>query len=101
VDNLNAKVLGIATDKLDEAQAELDDARKELNDATAEMNSGQEKLKEEQASTTKELAEYSKLLDEAIATKAAYAAVLVGLQADETALKAELKAYKDNKIQKN
>ena len=101
VDALNAKVLGIATDKLDEAQAELDDARKELNDATSEINSGQEKLKEEQETATKELAEYSKMLDEAMATKAAYAAVLVGLEADEAALKAELKAYKDNKVQKN
>lgn len=101
VDALNAKVLGIATDKLDEAQAELDDAKKELSDATSEINSGQEKLKEEQETTTKELAEYSKMLDEAMATKAAYAAILVGLQADETALNAELKAYKDNKVEKN
>ncbi len=98
VDALNAKVLGIATDKLDEAQAELDDAKKELNDAAAEINSGQEKLKEEQATTTEELAKYSKMLDEAIATKAAYAAILVGLQADEMALQAELKAYNDNKV---
>ena len=101
VDALNAKVLGIATDKLDEAQAELDDAKKELNDASADINSGQEKLKEEQTTTTEELAKYSKMLDEAIATKAAYAAILVGLQTDEMALKAELKAYEDNKIEKN
>jgi len=96
VDALNAKVLGIATDKLDEAQAELDDAKKELNDAKAEINSGQEKLKEEQATASEELAKYSKMLDEAIATKAAYAAILVGLQKDEKALQAELTAYKDN-----
>ncbi|MBE5880896.1 MAG: hypothetical protein E7289_01090 [Lachnospiraceae bacterium] len=101
VDALNAKVLGIATDKLDEAQAELDDAKKELNDAKAEINSGQEKLKEEQATASEELAKYSKMLDEAIATKAAYAAILVGLQTDEKALQAELKAYKDNKIPEN
>ncbi len=100
VDKLNAKVLGIATDKLDEAQAELDDARKELNDASAEINSGQEKLKEEQKTASEELAKYSQMLDEALATKAAYAAILVGLQADEKALNAELKAYKDNKVQK-
>ena len=58
----------------------------------------QEELKEQQATTTEELAKYSKMLDEAIATKAAYAAILVGLQTDEIALKAELKAYKDNKV---
>ena len=101
VDALNAKVLGIATDKLDEAQAELDDAKKELNDATSEINSGQEELKEQQETTTEELAKYSKMLDEAIATKAAYAAILVGLETDEKALQAELKAYKDNKVSKN
>ncbi len=101
VDALNAKVLGIATDKLDDAQAELDDARQELNDAESEINSGQEKLKDEQETATDELAKYSKMLDEAIATKAAYAARLVGLETDEMALKAELKAYKDNKVQKN
>lgn len=98
VDALNAKVLGIATDKLDEAQAELDDAKKELNDASAEINKGQEELKEQQATTTEELAKYSMMLDEAVATKAAYGAILVGLQTDEIALKAELKAYKDNKV---
>ena len=98
VDALNAKVLGIATDKLDDAQAELDDAKKELDDATSELNSGQEKLKEEQSNTTKELAKYSKMLDEALATKAAYAATLVGLQTNQLALETELKAYKDNKV---
>ena len=46
----------------------------------------------EKEAKTKELAEYSKMLDEAMATKAAYAAQLVGLQADETALKTERKA---------
>lgn len=101
VDALNAKVLGIATDKLDEAQAELDDAKRELDDASAEINNGQDELKEQQATTTEELAKYSKMLDEAIATKAAYAAILVGLQTDEIALNAELKAYKDNKVQES
>ena len=99
VDALNAKVLGIATDKLDEAQAELDDAKRELNDAASEINNGQEKLKEEQGTTTEELATYSKMLDEAIATKASYAAILVGLQTDEKALQMELEAYKENKVQ--
>ncbi len=98
VDALNAKVLGIATDKLDEAQAELDDAKKELDDATSEINSGQEELKEQQKTTTEELAKYSKMLNEAIATKASYAAILVSLQTDQAALKAELKAYNDNKV---
>ena len=98
IDKLNAKVLGIATDKLDEAQAELDDAKQELKDAEAELKSGKNKLKEEQDSATQELAEYSKMLDEAMATKAAYAAILVGLQTDQMALQTELDAYKDNKV---
>jgi len=100
VDKLNAKVLGIATDKLDEAQEELDDARAELNDAESELESGKNKLQDEQGKTTEELAKYSKQLDEAMATKAAYAAILVGLETDKIALEAELKAYKDNKVTK-
>ncbi len=100
IDKLNAKVLGIATDKLDEAQEELDDARAELSDAESELESGKNKLKDEQDATTEELAKYSKQLDEAMATKAAYAAILVGLETDKIALEAELKAYKDNKVTK-
>lgn len=101
VDKLNARVLGIATDKLDEAQAELDDARRELEDAEAELESGKDKLEEEQETKTEELAEYSKMLDEAMATKASFSARLVGLQTDQAALQAELKAYEDNKVKEN
>lgn len=98
IEKVNAQILGIAVDKLDEAQDKLDDAKKELKDAKAELKSNQEKLQTEQTDKTKELAEYSKLLDEAMATKAAYAAQLVGLRADETALQTEKKAYEENKI---
>ena len=98
IEKVNNQILGIAVDKLDDAQAELDDAKKKLKDAKAELKSNQEKLQTEQTDKTKELAEYSKMLDEAMATKAAYAAQLVGLQADETALKTERKAYVENKV---
>ena len=98
IEKVNNQILGIAVDKLDDAQAELDDTKKKLKDAKAELKSNQEKLQTEQTDKTKELAEYSKMLDEAMATKAAYAAQLVGLQADETALKTERKAYVENKV---
>lgn len=98
IEKVNNQILGITVDKLDDAQAELDDAKKKLKDAKAELKSNQEKLQTEQTDKTKELAEYSKMLDEAMATKAAYAAQLVGLQADETALKTERKAYVENKV---
>lgn len=101
IDKINAQVLGIATDKLDDAQAELDDAKKELADAKKELNSKKEELNKKQDESTQELAEFSKMLDEAMATKASYEAQLVGLKASQTALKTEKKAYKDNKVKSN
>lgn len=101
INKVNAKLAGIATDKLDEAQAELDDARADLKKAEADLESGKKELEDEQEKTTSELAKYSKMLDEAMATKAAYAAQLVSLQTDKAALEAEKKAYADNKVQEN
>lgn len=98
IDRVNARVLGLATDKLEDAQAELDDAKKDLKDAKSDLESGKKKLENEQDKTSKELAEYSKMLDEAMATKAAYAAQLVGLETNQKALQAEKKAYEDNKL---
>ena len=98
IDKVNARVLGLASDKLDDAQAELDDAKKDLKKAKSDLENGKEELSDKQDSTTKELAEYSKMLDEAMATKASYAAQLVGLETNKKALEAEKKAYEDNKI---
>lgn len=99
IDKINAQVLGIAEDKLDEAQAELDDAKSELNKGESELKKGKKELEEQQETTTNELAQYSKMLDEAMATKAAYSAQLTGLESSKMGLEAEKKAYEDNKIQ--
>ncbi len=98
IDQVNARVLGLATDKLDDAQAELDDAKQDLKKAKSDLESGKKELSDKQDSTSKELAEYSKMLDEAMATKASYAAQLVGLETNKKALEAEKKAYEKNKI---
>lgn len=101
IDIVNAKVLGLATDKLEEAQKELDDAKKELKDAKAELNKQKDNLSGKQDETTKELAKYSKMLDEAMATKVSYQTQVTSLEASKSALEAEKKAYKKNKVQKN
>lgn len=98
IDAINAKVLGLAQDKLDDAQAELDDAKADMRKGKADLEKGKQELEKQQEETTDELAEYSKMLDEAMATKAAYSAQLTGLKASKTGLEAEMKAYEDNKI---
>lgn len=101
IDEVNAKVLALANDKIDDAQAELDDAKKELNDAKKDLESGKKKLEEEQSKATEELADTSKMLDEAMATKAAYEAQKNGLLASQKALLAEKEAYEKNKVVEN
>ena len=98
---VNAKVMGLATDKLEEAQKKLDDAKKELDDAKSELNKQKDTLASKQADATGELAEYSKLLDEAMATKAAYQAQVMGLEASKKALESEKEAYDQNKVKSN
>ncbi len=98
IDRLNFKMRGLATDKLDEAQAKLDDGKKELADAKAKLHKGEKELATQQQEKSEELAEYSKVLDEAMATKAAYSSQLIGLQASQKALEMEKKAYEDNKL---
>lgn len=98
---VNAKVLGIATDKIEEAQKEIDDAKSELDKAQSDLKKQKGTLSNKQDETTKELAQFSKMLDEAMATKAAYNSQVTGLEASKKALEAEKKAYKDNKIEKN
>lgn len=101
IDKINDQVLGIATDKLADAQAELDDAKRDLKKAKSELKNGENELKEQQETTTQELAETSKMLDEAMATKVSYSAQLVGIKAEETALSTEKEAYEKNKVKEN
>lgn len=98
VDALNEKLaihvdgsLAEAKEKLDEASAELDQAQKQLED-------GKKTLEEEQTKTLDDLAAASQLLDEAMATRAAYSAQVTSIQANIAALNAELKAYEDGGI---
>ena len=48
IDDVNAKVLGIATDKLDDAQKELDDAKSELLNAKSELEEKKDELSKKQ-----------------------------------------------------
>jgi len=72
-----------------------------LSDAKAELEDKKAELEKQEADTTAELAAYSKMLDEAMATKAAYTTQVTSLKASQTALKAEKDAYKKNKVSSN
>ncbi|MBO4338049.1 MAG: efflux RND transporter permease subunit [Lachnospiraceae bacterium] len=101
IDDVNERIKSIAEEKLDDAQKEIDENKDKLSDAKSELKKNEKALAKKQADTSEELADNSKLLDEAMATKAAYGAQLVGLEADQKALETEKQAYKDNKVEES
>ncbi len=101
IDKINARIKGIAEDKLQEAQDKIDDGKRELADAKKKLKDGEKELASQKSTVPEQLAENSKLLDEAMATKAAYGAQVTGLEAQQQALELEKKAYKDNKVEES
>lgn len=93
VDALNDKLAAQVNSKLAETKAELVKAQSELDKAKNQLTASKDQLNEQQANTSTELAEASKLVDQALATQAAYQANLSTLQASKQALEMELAAY--------
>ncbi len=98
IDDVNGKVLEKTNKTLAKAKKELDDAEEKLREGKDELASQKQKLQEEQEEQSGELAKFSKLMNEAIATKQAYASNLTSLQAKKSALEMEKNAYKNNKV---
>ena len=98
IDEVNERILEKTDSKLAKAKKKLDKAEDKLAKAKEKVASGKEKLEGEQADKSNELGEYSKMLDEAMATKAAYSSQLASLKASRVALKTEKAAYKENKV---
>ncbi len=103
IDKINDKILDETNEKLAEArkqiqdaETQLEDGKKQLEDAKSELEKKQGDLKKTQSDTSRQLAEASLALDQAQATKAAYEANLMSLQASKAGLEAEQKAYKDS-----
>ncbi|MBQ8662686.1 MAG: efflux RND transporter permease subunit, partial [Eubacterium sp.] len=95
VDALNDKLAAQVNSKLAETKAELDKAQAELDKAKGQIADSKDALNEQQTATSTELAEASKLVDQALATQAAYQANLTTLQASKQALEMEYAAYEE------
>ncbi len=95
IDALNDDLAAYVDDSLADAKEQLDSASSEIGNAQAQLDTAKKTLEEQQSQTAKELAQTSQLLDEAMATRAAYSAQVTSLQASKAALQAEQKAYED------
>ena len=99
IDALNDDLAAYVDDSLSEAKEKLDSANSELTSAQSQLDASKKTLEEQQNSTSAQLAQTSQLLDEAVATRAAFSAQVTSLQAKKAALEAEQKAYEDAKIE--
>lgn len=99
IEKLNDDLAAYVDDSLREAKEQLDSAGSELSQAQTQLDASKKTLEEQQNQTASELAKTSQLLDEAMATRAAYSAQVTSLQASKAALQAEQKAYADANIE--
>ncbi len=98
IDEVNDKLLTKVNKQLAKAKKKITKAEKKIEDGKKELEDGKKELEEQQSEKSDELAQFSQMLDQAMANEAAYNAQLVSLKASRTALKTELKAYKDNGV---
>ncbi len=98
IDALNDDLAAYVDESLADAKEQLDSANSELGNAQSQLDASKKALEEQQNETASQLATTSQLLDEAVATRAAYSAQVTSLQASKAALEAEQKAYEDAKI---
>lgn len=98
IDAVNEKVLEKTNKSLAKAKKKLDDAQKKLDDGKAKLEEQKSRLESKQDKTSGELAKYSKLMNQAIATKQAQSSELTSLKANQSALQMEKKAYTKNKV---
>lgn len=101
IDDINGEILAKTDKTLAKAKKEIDDAKKKLDKGKKELEKQKKNMEEQQNKQSAELAKFSKLMNEAVATKTAYTSQLTSLQASQTALKTEKKAYKDNGVVKS
>lgn len=95
IDEVNEKVLEKTNKSLIKAKKKLDTAQKKLEEGRKELAEQKKKLTEQQNEKSGELAKFSKLMNQAVATKQAYASNLTSQKAKKTALEMEKKAYQD------
>ena len=98
IDEVNEKVLEKTNKSLVKAKKKLDNAEKKLNEGKEKLSEQKKKLTDQQNEKSGELAKFSKLMNQAVATKQAYASNLTSQKAKKSALEMEKKAYEKNKI---
>ncbi len=101
IDEVNEKVLEKTDKALAKAKKKIDKAQEKLKDGKKKLSEQKDNLKEQQDSKSSELAKFSKMMNEAIATKTAYTSQLTSLKASQTALKTEQQAYVKNGVVKS
>jgi HAE1 family hydrophobic/amphiphilic exporter-1 len=98
IDDVNDRLLTKVDKELAKAKKKITKAENKIKKGKKELEDGKKELEDQQTQKSDELAQFSQLLDQAMANEAAYNAQLVSLKASRTALKTELKAYKDNGV---
>lgn len=98
IDEFNEKVLEKTNSELKKARQEIEKAEEQLKEGEDKLEEGEKELADKQEETAKELASYTRMLNEAIATKVAYESQYSSLTAAQAALNAEKKAYEDNGV---
>ena len=95
VNALNDRLAASVQETLDEAKQQLDEAQQQIESGLAQLESGRKELEDGQNQTANELGQLTQKMNEALATQAAYTAILTSQQANQTALRTELQAYQD------
>lgn len=98
IDEVNEKVLEKTNNALAKAKKKLDKAQKQLADGKEKLAEQKVKLEQQQDEKSGELAKFSKMMNQALATKQAYSSNLTSLKAKKMALQMEKQAYQKNKV---
>lgn len=93
IDDVNTRILEATNKRLAKARKKLDKAEKKLDEAEKKIKDNKKKLDDNQNSTSEKMAAYTKRLNQAIATEAAYDSQLQSIKGYIQALKMEKKAY--------
>ena len=96
IDEINNDILGQVNKSLADAKKKLNESKSQLASGKSKIASGQKSLQEQKNLQANELAKYTKQLNEALATKAAYKSQVTSLKAQIAGLKAEKKQYKSS-----
>lgn len=98
IDEVNGKVLEKTNKELAKAKKKLDKAEEKLEEGKKKLSSQKDELENQQDEKSSELAKFSKLMNQAVATKQAYSSNLTSLKAKKSALTMEKQAYEKNKV---